>query len=365
MPKVKNIPPEPEITDEQKVAAEMEIREKQKVVDYDTRQYPVEVLIKKYAEGLEDDTNELYIPDYQRQMIWEEARQSKFIESIILGLPSPYIFVADLRPKDDYIDDLARLEIVDGTQRIRTLHRFINNELRLSGLEKLRQLNNFKFKDLHPARQRQFNRATLRIIVLTDKADEETRRDLFERINAGGVPRNDMEIRRGISSGPFVDILEELAEYPKFNQLCPLSDAVKLKQEREEFILRFFAYLNNYQNFGQRVDLFLDEYLKKHNNNEIDKEEMKNEFYRMLDFVEKYLPNGFSKRTGHVRTPRIRFETISVGVALALRENSDLVPKSMKWLDSQEFKIHTTSDSSNSKPKVIARIEYVRDQLLK
>jgi hypothetical protein len=48
-----------------------------------------------------------------------------------------------------------------------------------------------------------------------------------------------------------------------------------------------------------------------------------------------------------------------------LRENSDLVPKSMEWLDSQEFKTHTTSDGSNSKPKVIARIEYVRNQLLK
>ncbi|MFM6089873.1 MAG: DUF262 domain-containing protein [Dolichospermum sp.] len=365
MPKAKNIPPEIEITDEQKQAAEMEIREKQKVVDYDTKEYPVEVLVKKYTDGLNDDTSELYIPDYQRHMIWEEARQSKFIESIMLELPIPYIFVADLRPKDYDIDDLARLEIVDGTQRIRTLHRFINNELRLSGLEKLTQLNNFKFTDLPLARQRRFNRANLRMIVLTDKADEETRRYLFERINTGSVPLNDMEIRRGVSPGPFVKILEELAKYPKFDQLCPLSDAAKLKREPEEFVLRFFAYLNNYKNFGHRVDLFLDEYLKEHNNNKINKEEMENEFYRMLDFVEKYIPNGFTKGTGHVRTPRIRFEAISVGVALALRENSDLVPKSMKWLDSQEFKTHTTSDSSNSKPKVIARIEYVRDQILK
>jgi hypothetical protein len=365
MPKAKNIPPEIKITHEQREAAEMEIREKQKVVDYDTKEYPVEVLVKKYIEGDEEDTNELYVPDYQREMIWEEARQSKFIESIMLGMPIPYIFVADLRPKDDDIDDLARLEIVDGTQRIRTLHRFINNELRLSGLEKLKQLNNFKFQDLHPARQRRFNRADLRMIVLTDKADEETRRDLFERINTGSVQLNDMEIRRGVSPGPFVKLLEELAEYPKFDQLCPLSDAAKLKREREEFVLRFFAYLNNYQNFGHRVNLFLNNYLEEHNNDEIDREKMKNEFYRMLDFVEKYIPNGFTKGTGHVRTPRIRFETISVGVALALREKNDLVPKSIKWLDSPEFKKHTTSDASNSKPKVIARIEYVRDQLLK
>ena len=85
----------------------------------------------------------------------------------------------------------------------------------------------------------------------------------------------------------------------------------------------------------------------------------------ILDFVDKFFPNGFSKKKGHVRTPRIRFEAISVGVALALEQNSNLVPKTLDWLESQEFKEYTTSDASNSKPKVIQRIEYVRDQLLK
>ena len=80
MPKAPNIPPEPEITHEQREAAEAEIREKQKTVDYDTKEYPVEVLVLKYRYGLDEDTNELYIPDYQRDMIWEETRQSKFIE---------------------------------------------------------------------------------------------------------------------------------------------------------------------------------------------------------------------------------------------------------------------------------------------
>jgi hypothetical protein len=364
MPKAPKTPPEPEITDEQREAAEAEIREKQKVVDYDTKEYPVEVLVEKYRDGLIEDTNELYIPDYQREMIWEDSRQSKFIESILLGLPIPYIFVADLRPKDDDVDDLARLEIVDGTQRIRTLDRFLNNDLKLCELEKLKKLNNFKFKDLPLARKRRFNRATLRMIVLTDKANEETRRDLFERINSGSIVLNDMEKRRGISPGPFVDLIEELAKNTKFRKLCPLSDVLVSKREPEEFVLRFFAYLNNYKNFDRRVNIFLNEYLEEHNNAGINRDAMRNEFHVMLDFVEKYFPNGFSKREGHVKTPRIRFEAISVGVALALREKTDLVPKSIKWIDSPEFKEYTTSDASNSKPKVIKRIEYVRDQLL-
>ncbi|MEG4438555.1 MULTISPECIES: DUF262 domain-containing protein [unclassified Microcoleus] len=241
MSKAPKIPLEPEITHEQREAAEVEIREKRKVVDYDTKEYPVEVLVQKYTDGLEEDTNELYIPDYQREMIWPEPLQSKFIESILLGLPIPYIFVADLRPKqEEDEDDLARLEIVDGTQRIRTLDRFLNNELKLCGLEKLKRLNNFKFNDLPLARQRRFNRATIRMIVLTEKADEETRRDLFERINTGSVQLNDMEKRRGISLGPFVNLLEELSKDTKFRKLCPFSDALVLKREPEEFVLRFF-----------------------------------------------------------------------------------------------------------------------------
>ncbi|MEG4803384.1 DUF262 domain-containing protein [Microcoleus sp. ARI1-B5] len=153
MAKAPKIPPQSEIADEQREAAEAEIREKQKTVDYDTKEYPVEVLVQKYRDGLDEDTSELYIPDYQRDMIWEETRQSKFIESLLLGLPIPFIFVADLRPKqEDDEDDLARLEIVDGTQRIRTLDRFIHNDLKLCGLEKLKKLNNFKFSDLPLAR---------------------------------------------------------------------------------------------------------------------------------------------------------------------------------------------------------------------
>jgi len=364
MSKSQSIPLEIEITDSQKEAAEEEIREKQKIVDYDTKEYPVEVLVKKYKDGIKDDINEIYIPDYQRNMVWSDEHQSKFIESIFLGLPIPYIFVADLLPEDEEEEDLARLEIVDGTQRIRTLYRFIENQLRLCGLKKLENLNNFKFDDLPLSRQRRFNRATIRMIVLTDKADEEVRRDLFERINTGSIALNDMEKRRGISPGPFVNLLEELAKEPKFERLCPLSKVSRDSREPEEFVLRFFAYLDNYTNFNRQVNIFLNEYLESQNNSQIDKDDLRLRFHTMLDFVEKYFPNGFSKAQGHVRTPRIRFEAISVGVALALKENKSLEVKSIDWIDSEEFKEYTTSDASNSRPKVIRRIEYVRDRLL-
>ena len=132
MSKSSNSPPELEITDKVRKEAESELREKKKIVDYDTKEYPVEVLVRKYREGLEEDVNELYVPDYQGDMAWDETRQSKFIESILLGLPISPIFVADLQPEEN---ELGRLEIIDGTQRIRALTRFINNELQLCELK--------------------------------------------------------------------------------------------------------------------------------------------------------------------------------------------------------------------------------------
>ena len=116
----------PIITEKQKEAAEAQIEANHKTIDYDTREYPVEVLVQKYLVGLEDENNELFVPDYQREHTWPEEHQSQFIESVLIGLPIPYLFVADVKLKE------GRLEIVDGSQRIRTLVDFVSNRLQLS-----------------------------------------------------------------------------------------------------------------------------------------------------------------------------------------------------------------------------------------
>ncbi|MEQ9620529.1 DUF262 domain-containing protein [Coleofasciculus chthonoplastes] len=365
-----------EITDERKELAEAEIREKRKTVDYNTIEYPIEILVKKYLDEIDDDTNELFIPDYQREMAWSPDHQSKFIESVLLGLPIPSIFVADSSAEDDKED--ARLEIIDGTQRIRTLARFINNELELSNLKKLSNLNDFTFADLLPSRQRRFKRSTIRMIQLTEEADEEVRRDLFERINRGSVELNEMEKRRGIHPGVFLDLVEELSKHQKFRDLCSFSKASIKRRDPQEYVLRFFAFLNNYHNFSGNIHDFLDQYLIKCNKefkipNEEERtkkiQEMKKEFYSMLDVVDKYFPDAFhvflKSKNDYKPTTRIKFESIAVGIALALREaQGDIVPKSKKFLDSEEFKKYTKSNASSSNNKVVNRIEYVRDQLL-
>jgi len=89
------------------------------------------------------------------------------------------------------------------------------------------------------------------------------------------------------------------------------------------------------------------------------------QFDRVLGFVREHFPNGFRRTAKHTSVPRIRFEAIAVGVALALRINPDLSPGNVTpWLESDEFMKHTRSDASNSKPKVVNRIHFVRDNLL-
>lgn len=348
------------ISIEQRDEAEKQISEQHKIIDYDTREYPVEVIVSKYLTGIKEDDNDFFVPDYQRDHTWTDEHQSKFIESVLMGLPIPLLFLADVEGQE------GRAEIVDGSQRVRTLARFMNNELRLSGLKKLSKLNGFTFNDLPLVRQRRFGRHTMRMIELREGTDEEIRRDIFSRINTGNLKLNDMEQRWGVSDGQFLRFVRECASGDLFKKLAPLSDkAVKLR-EPQEFVLRFFAYLRDYTKFERSVVDFLDSYLNDMQKNFDDKmeDDYRNEWNRMLSFVDIYFPNGFSKGKGHVRTPRIRFEALSVGVALALKVNVNIQLSNVDWLESEEFKIMMRSDASNSRPKVIKRIEFVRDQLL-
>jgi len=347
---------------ERATLVDQQIEELQKITDYEIKEWPIGVLVAKFISGRETDESEIFIPDYQREMVWTPKQQSRFIESILIKLPVPFIFAADV----GHGDREGTLEIIDGSQRIRTLDNFLSNRLELVGLKKLTQAIGMRFSDFSKPRQMRFMRTSVRVIELTEKADEEARREMFDRLNSGGTRLTTMEVRRGVEDGPFMEFITECAANEQFKELVPLSERNARRKEYEEFVLRYFAYLNNYHGFQKSVDDFLTDYLQSKNGNftDADKQAMYDEFIRMLSFVTQYFPSGF-KRTGYTTVPRIRFEAIAVGLSLALREKPDLVPQDIgQWLDSNEFIKHTRSDASNSRPKLINRIHYVRDNLL-
>ena len=180
------------IDESQKKAADKEIRAKQSEVKYDLRDFTVDYLVKQFND------DQFYVPPYQRQFIWPTKHRCRFIESVMLGLPIPMMFVADMED--------GRLEIVDGAQRIQTLESFKSNDLKLSGLNRLPSLNAFRYDDLPVSQQRKLDNKALRIVVLEDSTTAETRQEIFDRVNTSGVKARPSEIRRGANQGKFMKL---------------------------------------------------------------------------------------------------------------------------------------------------------------
>lgn len=343
----------------QQEQAEKQIIQEMKIYDYDTLEYPIEVIRDKYLDGIEDDENDIYLPDYQREFVWDEKRQAKFIESLILNVPIPYIFVADVE---------GRKEIVDGSQRIRAICSFLSNKLRLQELEKLTSLNGFYFKDLSITRQRRFKNKSIKMIILSEKTDSLARQDLFERINTGSEDLKQIEVIKGAYAGNFYSFVEECANNKLFKNLCPISKKRALREEGPQRVLRYFAYTEKLDDYHGVVGKFIEKYVKSKSKKGVFtdsvKESMMDSFIEMLRFVDKYFPYGFKKTKNSKSTPRVRFEAISIGVHFALLKNPLLIPETMKWLESDEFKHHTRSDAANNTSKVKGRINFVTRNLL-
>ena len=228
--------------------AEAQIVELSKRIEFYLTEYSVELLAAKMRKG------ELVVPTYQRAYTWEEDRKSRFIESLLLGLPIPFLFFWEMPD--------GKLEIVDGSQRLRSIEEFVLGELRLGELVSLTALSGFKFSDLPEARQRKINNRSIRGIVLNEHADEQARFDMFDRINTGSKIANTAEVRRGALAGPFMDLIVDLAIMPKFEALAPVSKKELNEREREELVARFFAYSDGLEGYKDRPSEFIFNYVK-------------------------------------------------------------------------------------------------------
>lgn len=359
------------MTKDKKMILEEQMEVQKSSIAYDIREFTIEYYVDKYLKEIESDDNELYVPDYQREFIWDVKHQSRFIESLYLGLPVPFIFSAEIK-------ETGRLEIVDGSQRIRTLAAFMKDELELKYLQKLTEMNGYKYSELPNAIQRLFKNISIRMIVLSSKATEEVRNEMFDRINTSSVPLLPMETRRGIYKGPFTDFIATLAVDTRFKALCPLTRYMKNRREEEELILRFFAFRELYPNYNivetKGVASFLDAYIEQKNRtfNEYEKQVLTKKFQVLIEYVEKAYPNqGFAKKKNVIGISKPYFEALAVGISLALDEN----PK-MKVICHPELLIDKQNRNdfynlidgryqTHTAKKIFKRIEYVKSICLK
>lgn len=173
-------------------------------------------------------------PEYQRNFVWKNKQQSKFIESLILGIPVPTIFINE--------NEDSTYEVIDGQQRLTTCYRFWNNELKLMGLETLTELNGKKFEDLDEDFKDvlKYNR-TLSVVSILKESSVEIKFDIFQRLNEGAVKLNAQELRNVVYRGEVIKFLEDLSRNTQFSTVFnPKSNAV-IRKIDQEIILRMLS----------------------------------------------------------------------------------------------------------------------------
>lgn len=215
-------------------------------------------------------------PSYQRRTRWSDKKRSHLIESLLMNVPIPPIYL--------YERDLAKYEVMDGQQRLESIRLFFNNEFKLVELKKWPELNGRTYCELPPRIQSGLTRRGLAaVIILTESGQDEStavelRQYVFERLNTGGVSLNPQEVRNCIFSGHFNDLLITLARSDDFTATWAIPPKEKHEPQRVsrrlatnrlyatladcEIVLRYFA-LSDLDKFKSGMKRTLDECMRE------------------------------------------------------------------------------------------------------
>lgn len=177
------------------------------------------------------DANDIITdPDYQRKYVYDDKRASCLIESILIGIPIPVIYLAE--------EDEGIYSVIDGQQRITSFVRYLKNEFQLSGLKKLQSLNGLYFKELDKSLQRRLNYQTLSTVCI-EKDSENLKYEIFSRLNLGAVKLRDQEVRNCIYRGNFNNMLKDIAQtiliFPFYSTIAILD--IHMRSESFAFLL--------------------------------------------------------------------------------------------------------------------------------
>lgn len=225
-------------------------------------EYPLDsMLIRNETKSIYEVTRRIHSgqyvldPDFQRDFIWDDARQAKLIESVLLRIPLPVFYLAE--------DPEGRMIVVDGLQRLSTFRRFVDNDFKLR-LPDRPDLHGLRFKDLPQKLKNRLEDCNLICYVITSEAPERARLDIFERVNSG-VALTRQQMRNSLYQGPGTRFLRDHATSAVFKDVTTGSLNPKIMRDRE-FINRFCAFnLLTPDQYPGEMDTFLAAALVKMN----------------------------------------------------------------------------------------------------
>lgn len=171
-------------------------------------------------------------PEFQRNDVWNMRQKSELIESVIMGIPLPLIYLAENAD--------GKLIVVDGRQRLSTFFKFLDNEFRLRDLKILKQINGMNFRDME--HHSQYSRyitlledTQLIVQIIKYPTKDRVRFDIFDRVNRGGTPLNKQEMRNALYQGKATVLLNELSQLPSF--LEATGKAISPKHMKDRYII--------------------------------------------------------------------------------------------------------------------------------
>ncbi len=207
-------------------------------------------------------------PRYQRNYIWDNKKASLLVESILLNVPIPVLYMAE--------DKESRWNIVDGLQRLFSLKRFYHDEFRLTGLEVFHEYKRMKYSQLEPKAKRIFKNGIIRTIVISQDSHHEIKYDIFMRLNRGSIKLNEQELRNCLYRGDFNNLLKELRKNEKLMRMIGISAPHKRLIDAE-IILRYLAISENYskeegevKNYSGQMKIFLNSHMDRYQNPDAD-----------------------------------------------------------------------------------------------
>lgn len=352
---------------------------KERTVRTQTIEYDLETLVKKIKVGIIK-----LDPDYQRRHRWDNVTSSRLIESLILNIPIPIIYLSyDIDV--DTNEEGARYSVIDGQQRLTAINNFFKNEYALEGLDILNDLEGCFYNDLPPFLLRRLEERTIKCLRIDSTVDDQVKYDIFERLNSGSVKLESHELRNAIYRGPFNDMCKELSTNVSFRTLMqipldrPEENSKVKKMEDVEYVLRFFSLMDdNYKNYKKsavkQFKDFLSENLDKFNS--FDAEKLK-KFSNLFQVTMSAILDNF----GNLAFAKYKFEegeltkqsnfNVAVYDALAVAFASEVVKNKKKLTGNESMKFkdlfkdnvfyESVSGSYLDSSKIIYRIDTARE----
>jgi hypothetical protein len=275
-------------------------------------------------------------PEYQRKFVMETKLSSRLVESILMDVPIPVIYLAE--------ESDGSYSVIDGQQRLTSFISFVNGSFpnnktfTLTGMKVLSELNKSAFGQLSKENQNKIRTTTIHTIIIKKESNEDIKFEIFERLNTGSIKLNEDEIRNTIYRGPYIKLLAELENDPTFHRLVN-KDNFKRRMIYRGMILRFFALSEKtYINYKENIKQFCNRELRDNRSMADEKvEEYRQRFKHCLELVStvfgdkafrRFIPGDASNVNGKWVVSRINMALFDIQMSGFVNySKNQIVPK--------------------------------------